>query len=159
MENFPITGIPISIYPDLINALASIKEAAALANDELGLLDRAHTEAIVAACQQLRAGRLHDQFTVDVIQGGAGTSTNMNANEVIANRAIQIAGGVIGAMRALSRANGKSVSVSVRRGLNIETIQWAWPMDLGRPEQSNNAGGRGLCRAELLAHCMKQISQ
>jgi len=92
MENFPITGIPISIYPDLIDALASIKEAAALANHELGLLDTARTEAIVKACQQIRAGKLHDQFTVDVIQGGAGTSTNMNANEVIANLALELMG-------------------------------------------------------------------
>ena len=92
MENFPITGIPISIYPDLIAALASIKEAAALANHELGLLDHARTEAIVKACQQIRAGKLHDQFTVDVIQGGAGTSTNMNANEVIANLALELMG-------------------------------------------------------------------
>jgi len=92
MQNFPITGIPISIYPDLIDALASIKEAAALANHELGLLDTARTEAIVKACQQIRAGKLHDQFTVDVIQGGAGTSTNMNANEVIANLALELMG-------------------------------------------------------------------
>ena len=91
MENFPITGIPISIYPDLINALASIKEAA-LANHELGLLDDGRTEAIVKACQQIRAGKLHGQFTVDVIQGGAGTSTNMNANEVIANLALELMG-------------------------------------------------------------------
>ena len=89
VENFPITGLPISIYPDLIRALASIKEAAALTNGELGMLDRPRTDAIVAACQDIRAGRLHDQFVVDVIQGGAGTSTNMNANEVIANLALE----------------------------------------------------------------------
>src|SRR5436190_8147333 len=87
VENFPISGLPISIYPDLVRALASIKEAAALTNHELGMLDRQKTDAIVAACQAIKAGRLHDQFVVDVIQGGAGTSTNMNANEVIANLA------------------------------------------------------------------------
>ena len=92
VENFPITGTSIAIYPDLIRALASIKEAAALANNELGLLDKARTDAIVKACEELRGGRLHDQFVVDVIQGGAGTSTNMNANEVIANRALEIMG-------------------------------------------------------------------
>jgi aspartate ammonia-lyase len=92
VENFPITGSPISIYPDLLRALACIKEAAALANHELGLLDDAHTDAIVKACDELRAGKLHDEFVVDVIQGGAGTSTNMNANEVIANRALELMG-------------------------------------------------------------------
>lgn len=92
VENFPITGTPISIYPELIQALASIKQAAALANHELGLLDGERCDAIVAACQELRDGNLHDQFVVDVIQGGAGTSTNMNANEVIANRALELMG-------------------------------------------------------------------
>jgi aspartate ammonia-lyase len=92
MENFPITGNPISIYPDLIYALASVKEAAALTNHELGLLDEARTDAIVKACEEIRSGKLLDQFVVDVIQGGAGTSTNMNANEVIANRALEYLG-------------------------------------------------------------------
>jgi len=92
MENFPITGIPIAIYPDLVDALAAIKQAAALANRELRLLDAAHADFIVKACERIRAGKLHDQFTVDVIQGGAGTSTNMNANEVIANLALELMG-------------------------------------------------------------------
>ena len=92
VENFPITGVSISIYPSLIEALASIKAAAAGANAELGLLDAARRDAIVAACDELRAGRLLDQFVVDVVQGGAGTSTNMNANEVIANRALELMG-------------------------------------------------------------------
>jgi aspartate ammonia-lyase len=89
VENFPITGTPISIYPDLICALAAIKQAAALTNRELGMLDEEKTNAIVKACEEIRAGKLHDQFVVDVIQGGAGTSTNMNANEVIANLALE----------------------------------------------------------------------
>jgi aspartate ammonia-lyase len=88
-ENFPITGNPISIYPDLIRALACIKQAAAIANHELGLLDKERTDAIVKACEEIREGDLHEHFVVDVIQGGAGTSTNMNANEVIANRALE----------------------------------------------------------------------
>ena len=92
VENFPITGTPISVYPELVQALASIKQAAALANHELGLLDSTRCNAIVAACEELRQGRLHEQFVVDVIQGGAGTSTNMNANEVIANRALELLG-------------------------------------------------------------------
>ncbi len=89
VENFPITDTSISIYPDLIYALAAIKEAAALTNHELGLLDKTRTDAIIKACEEIRSGQLRDQFVVDVIQGGAGTSTNMNANEVIANRALE----------------------------------------------------------------------
>ena len=92
VENFPISGTPISIYADLIRALACIKEAAAMTNHELGLLDEARKDAIVKACEEIRGGKLHEQFVVDVIQGGAGTSTNMNANEVIANRALELMG-------------------------------------------------------------------
>lgn len=92
IENFQITGTPISAYTELVDALASVKQAAALANRDLGLLDVARTQAIVGACEEIRAGALHDQFVVDVIQGGAGTSTNMNANEVIANRALELMG-------------------------------------------------------------------
>ena len=92
VENFPISGTPISIYPDLIAALASIKLAAAKSNRELKLLDATRADAIVAAAEEVRAGRLHKEFVVDVIQGGAGTSTNMNANEVIANRALELLG-------------------------------------------------------------------
>ncbi len=92
LENFPISGTPISIYLALVNALACVKQAAAMANCELGLLDQKRMQAIVAACEEIRAGKLHQEFVVDVIQGGAGTSTNMNANEVIANRALEIMG-------------------------------------------------------------------
>ncbi len=92
LENFSITGIPISHYPRLVNSLAYIKKAAALANAELGLLDPQIAEAIARACDEIIAGKLHADFVVDVIQGGAGTSTNMNANEVIANRALEILG-------------------------------------------------------------------
>ena len=101
IENFPISGTPISIYPDLVHALACVKEAAALVNNELGLLDDARTDAIVKACKEIRAGELLDQFVVDVIQGGAGTSTNMNANEVIANRALEHLGHARGDYRHL----------------------------------------------------------
>jgi aspartate ammonia-lyase len=101
VENFPITGNAISIYPDLIRALACIKQAAALANHELGLLDKEKADAIVRACEEVRAGKLHGEFVVDVIQGGAGTSTNMNANEVIANRALEHLGHRLGEYRYL----------------------------------------------------------
>ncbi|MGQ0764799.1 MAG: aspartate ammonia-lyase [Gemmatimonadota bacterium] len=92
LENFSITGIPIREFPALIEALAAVKEAAALANRELGFLDSGKADIIVRAAQEVRAGRHHEHFLVDVIQGGAGTSTNMNANEVIANRALELAG-------------------------------------------------------------------
>jgi aspartate ammonia-lyase len=90
VENFPISGQTLQTAPDLVIALAAIKQAAALANEELGLLGKEQADAIVDACREIRAGSLHDHFIVDLIQGGAGTSTNMNANEVIANRALEI---------------------------------------------------------------------
>src|SRR5437764_400991 len=89
LENFPITGTTISIYPDLVTALACVKQAASIANCELGLLDESRATAIRLACEEIRQGKLHQWFVVDVIQGGAGTSTNMNANEVICNRALE----------------------------------------------------------------------
>ncbi len=92
MENFAITGVPLREFPALIEALASVKAAAALANGELGLLSPPVADLIVRACEEIRAGRHHEHFLVDMIQGGAGTSTNMNANEVIANRALELSG-------------------------------------------------------------------
>lgn len=87
-NNFAITGVPIAHFPELIRALAMVKQAAALTNHDFGLLNATKTEAIVSACEDIAAGQYLDQFIVDVIQGGAGTSTNMNANEVIANVAL-----------------------------------------------------------------------
>ena len=92
IENFPVSGVVLARYPDLVEALASIKQAAAQANCTLGVLEPARAAAIVGACEEIRAGALHDQFAVDMIQGGAGTSTNMNANEVIANRGLELMG-------------------------------------------------------------------
>src|SRR5260221_1257624 len=89
LENFPITGTTISIYPDLVTALACVKQAGAIANCELGLIDDQRSVAIRLACEEIREGKLHEEFVVDVIQGGAGTSSNMNANEVICNRALE----------------------------------------------------------------------
>lgn len=84
-ENFPITGVRINHFAALVNALAAVKAAAAQTNHELGTLSGEKAEVIVAVCNEILAGRHHQHFVVDVIQGGAGTSTNMNANEVIAN--------------------------------------------------------------------------
>jgi aspartate ammonia-lyase len=92
LENFHISGVPISQYPDLIRALAMVKLAAARANFECEQFPEAVLHGIEGACQEIIDGRLHDQFKVDLIQGGAGTSTNMAANEVIANRALEFMG-------------------------------------------------------------------
>jgi aspartate ammonia-lyase len=92
MENFPITGVPLREFPALIDAVAAVKEAAARTNAELGLLDADTCEAIARASREVREGRHHEHFLVDMVQGGAGTSTNMNANEVIANRALELLG-------------------------------------------------------------------
>ena len=92
LENFPISGTQISIYPDLITGYASVKQAAARANAELGVLDQHRADLIDAAANEIRQGALRDQFVVDILQGGAGTSTNMNVNEVIANRALELGG-------------------------------------------------------------------
>jgi aspartate ammonia-lyase len=111
-ENFPITGIPIAQYPHLIKALAAVKEAAALTNHELGLLETNIAEAITHACREIRSGNLHGEFVVDVIQGGAGTSTNMNANEVIANRALELLGRRRGEYDAVHPNNHVNLSQS-----------------------------------------------
>lgn len=90
--NFPITKRPISVYPDLVRGLAMVKQASARANKEIGVLDAERANLIDAAAQRVIDGEFHDQFEVGVIQGGAGTSTNMNANEVITNIALELAG-------------------------------------------------------------------
>jgi aspartate ammonia-lyase len=92
LENFHISGVPISQYPDLIRALAMVKLAAARANYDCKQFDEKILKGIDGACQEIMDGKLHEQFAVDLIQGGAGTSTNMVANEVIANRALELMG-------------------------------------------------------------------
>jgi aspartate ammonia-lyase len=91
MENFPLLGYRVD--PGMLKAFALVKKASCAANAELGLLDKAKAAAISQACDEVAAGRWVEQFPVDALQGGAGTSTNMNVNEVVANRAIEILGG------------------------------------------------------------------
>ncbi|MEE1651890.1 aspartate ammonia-lyase [Brachybacterium sp. J144] len=91
-ENFHITGVPLSHFPRLIEALAQVKRAAARANHSFGVLEGERAAEREQACAEIADGALHEHFVVDMIQGGAGTSTNMNANEVIANRALEILG-------------------------------------------------------------------
>ncbi len=99
LENFHISGVPLRLYPNLIKAFAMVKLAAARANHECGQFDAKILKGIEGACQELIAGKLHDQFRLDMLQGGAGTSTNMNANEVIANRALELMGHARGEYR------------------------------------------------------------
>ncbi|PSJ46663.1 aspartate ammonia-lyase [Zobellella endophytica] len=111
-QNFNITGVPISHFPELIRALAMVKAAAAQANHQLGLLPEHKAAAIEAACADIIEGELHDQFIVDLIQGGAGTSTNMNANEVIANLALHKLGFARGQYQELHPNNDVNRSQS-----------------------------------------------
>ncbi|MFA8449725.1 MAG: aspartate ammonia-lyase [Bacteroidales bacterium] len=92
LENFNISGITLNFFPKFIRALAMVKKAAALANNEIGQMPQEICNAICQACDEVIDNRFHHHFVVDMIQGGAGTSTNMNANEVIANRALEIMG-------------------------------------------------------------------
>src|SRR5688572_26316297 len=92
LENFKISGVQLRLYPNFIKGLAMVKLAAARANHETDGFSKEILQGIEGACQEIIDGKLHDQFQLDVLQGGAGTSTNMNANEVIANRALELMG-------------------------------------------------------------------
>src|SRR5262245_25404252 len=92
LENFHISGVQLRLYPNFIKALAMVKLAAARANVDCGQFSREILAGIEKACAEIVEGKLHDEFRLDVFQGGAGTSTNMNANEVIANRALELMG-------------------------------------------------------------------
>ena len=125
LENFPISAVPIGVVTDLIRAFALVKRAAASANRDLEVLDPAKAAVIIQACEEIEAGRWHEQFVVDVIQGGAGTSTNMNFNEVIANRGLELLGRPRGDYRALhpiddvnaSQSTNDTYPTSVKLGL------------------------------------------
>lgn len=112
IENFYITGTKMSERPKIIRALAAVKQAAAIANMELGLLAKNLGEAIVSACQEVISGKFYDQFPVDMVQGGAGTSANMNANEVICNRALELLGHKKGEYQFLHPLNHVNLSQS-----------------------------------------------
>ncbi len=112
MENFAISGVELREFPTLVSAIAAVKEAAAEANRELDLLDAPIANAIIDACREIRQGEHHEHFRVDMIQGGAGTSTNMNANEVIANRALELLGHRRGQYESLSPNSHVNLSQS-----------------------------------------------
>jgi aspartate ammonia-lyase len=92
LENFQVSGVPTKFYPDFVKAFAMVKMAAARANTEVGRMKNEKLQAIEKACQAVIDGKYHDQFLVDLYQGGAGTSANMNANEVLANIALEMSG-------------------------------------------------------------------
>ncbi|WP_151669900.1 aspartate ammonia-lyase [Nitrincola schmidtii] len=112
LENFALTGVPLAHFPKLIVGLAMVKKAAASANFDTGHLSAKHKDAIHFACDCLINGEYHDQFVVDMIQGGAGTSTNMNANEVIANIGLEYLGHARGAYQHLHPNNHVNMSQS-----------------------------------------------
>lgn len=132
MENFSITGYTLNKY--MIQALAMIKKSCAEANIYVGILDPRIGRAIISASEEVMEGRYHDQFVVDVIQGGAGTSINMNANEVIANRAIEILGGKKGDYSLVSPNTHVNMSQSTNdvfpTSIRISTLQLASRLEI-----------------------------
>ncbi|MFD5225177.1 aspartate ammonia-lyase [Microbacterium sp. NPDC058342] len=147
-QNFPITKRPISVYPDLIRALAMVKQASARANKEIGVLDAERADLIDRAAQRVIDGEFHDQFIVGVIQGGAGTSTNMNANEVITNIALEMAGREKGDYAFLSPIDHTNRSQStndvyptaVKIGLSLNLLSLLDELDLLRRSFLDKSG-------------------
>ncbi len=139
-ENFPIAKRPISVYPELIRALAMVKQASARANREIGVLHVDKADLIDRAAQRVIDGEFHDQFVVGVIQGGAGTSTNMNANEVITNVALEMAGRPKGDYAFLSPIDDTNRSQStndvyptaIKVGLSLALVSLLDELDLLR---------------------------
>lgn len=132
LENFPISQRPISVYRDLVRGLAMVKQASARANRDIGALDPERADLIDRASQRVIDGEFHDQFVVGVVQGGAGTSTNMNANEVITNVALEMAGREKGDYAYLSPIDHTNRSqstndvyptaIKVGLGLDLQTL-------------------------------------
>jgi aspartate ammonia-lyase len=112
LENFQISGVPINHYPEFIEALALVKIATARANCDVGALSAEKRDAIEAAAREVIAGKYNDQFLVDWYQGGAGTSTNMNINEVLANVALEMSGHAKGDYEAIDPHNDLNMSQS-----------------------------------------------
>ena len=161
IENFNISRVRLHFFPEFIRALAMVKQAAACANRDLGLLDGPVAQAIVEACREIEGGALHDHFVVDMVQGGAGTSTNMNANEVIANRALELLGHERGEYRYchpnnhvnLSQSTNDAYPTAVRIALInslsklVETLKWL--VDAFRAKESEFAHVIKMGRTQL----------
>lgn len=155
LQNFPLTGIQISSYPALVTALAQIKHATVLANFDLGLIDEAKKHAMVQACGEIEQGELLDQFVVDVIQGGAGTSTNVNVNEVIANRALELLGHDRGAYSVIHPNRdlnmGESISHVYPTAIKIAVIQTADDLLSAMEYLRNSLGRKALELGDIVA--------
>lgn len=140
LENFPIAKRPISVYPELIRALAMVKQASARANRDIGVLDGERADLIDRAAQRVIDGEFHDEFVVGVIQGGAGTSTNMNANEVITNIALELAGrpkGDYGFLSPIDHTNRSQSTndvypTAIKVGLSLALVSLLDELDLLR---------------------------
>lgn len=131
-ENSALGGERVGDHPRLVRALAAIKKSAARANEEVGVLDSRRADAIASACDELLAGLHHDQFIIDIMEGSGGTSINMNANEVIANRALQILGHEAGDYAALHPNdhvnNGQSTNDVVPSALKLAVYDATVPL-------------------------------
>lgn len=154
LRNFPITGVPLSHFPDLVKALAMVKKAAALANRDLGALPTDIAMPIIAVCDEIVAGQHHHHFVVDMIQGGAGTSTNMNTNEVIANLALNRLGYASGSYSRLHPNDHVNCSQSTNdvypTALRLATLQACEPL-LGEQARLSAAfAERGRCFSDVL---------
>src|SRR5512140_3007841 len=123
LENFHISGVQLRLYPDLIKAFAMVKLAAARANFDCGQFDKKVLKGIEGACEEIIAGKLHDEFRLDVFQGGAGTSTNMNANEVIANRALELMGKKKGDYEACSQSTNDAYPTALHVGMALGNVR------------------------------------
>jgi len=131
LENFHISGVELRLYPNIIKAFAMVKMAAARANHDCGQFSAEILKGIEGACQEIIDGKLHDEFRLDVFQGGAGTSTNMNANEVIANRALELMGHKKGEYKFCdphdhvngSQSTNDAYPTSLHVGLSLGNIQ------------------------------------
>ncbi|MGM0686360.1 MAG: aspartate ammonia-lyase [Promethearchaeati archaeon] len=125
-ENFGVSRVPLANYPTLVKALAMVKKACTQANKNLGHLEEEYADAIVQACEEIIDGEMIDEFTVDMMQGGAGTSTNMNMNEVIASRANELLGhppNSMGPVSAIDHANmSQSTNDVYTTAIKIATI-------------------------------------
>ena len=147
LENFPISMRPIWVYRDLVVALAMVKQASARANRDIGVLDAERASLIDRAAQRVIDGEFHDQFVVGVVQGGAGTSTNMNANEVITNIALEMAGREKGDYAFLSPIDHTNRSQStndvyptaVKIGLSLDLVTLLEELELLKQSFMNKA--------------------
>ncbi len=155
LENFNISGVSLNFYPALIEALAIVKMAAARANHDLGLLSKPIADAIVQACEEIINGKYHYHFVVDMIQGGAGTSTNMNANEVIANRALEILGHEKGEYNHCHPNNHVNLSQSTNDAYPTSVCIALYNMNIKLVEVLQNLANGFKVKAEEFAHVIK----